>query len=100
MFLGRSRRMRSGLFGGAGRRDDARLELLGGLLDAREQRAVRMEVPGGLIEMLRHTAHGVHAIREQVELRGCKADAAVERLAHPMFQRGREPDAMPGLGHA
>ena len=67
-----------GELGGTGGRDDALIEIFGGLVDAREQSTVRLEKPGGFIEIRGNRLHGIHAIREQIELFGLEADAAVE----------------------
>ena len=86
--------------GGARGGDDALLELFGGLFDARQQRAVRLEETGRLIEMRGHRLHGVHAVGEQIEIGGFETHATVEGLAHPVFERRGEADAVARLGHA
>ena len=60
---------RGGQLGGASGCDDALFEIFGGLIDARQQRAMRLEEAGGLVEMRGDGLHGVHAVGEQIELR-------------------------------
>ena len=92
---GRGRKLR-GTRGG----DDSFFELFGGLFDARQQPAVRLEEPGRLVEMRGHGAHGIHAVGQQLEIRAVEPDAAVECLAYPVFERRGEANAVPGFGHA
>ncbi len=44
--------------------------------------------------------HGVHAIAEQRQVGGLETHAAVEGLAHPVFERRRETDAVARFRHA
>ena len=75
--------------------DDAFFESFGCLLYARQQRAMRLEKPGRLIEIGGDRLHGIHAFGEQFEIVVFESHAGVERLAHPVLQRrGDEDSAM------
>ena len=64
-----------------------------------QQFPVGSKKTGLLVEIAADDCNGGHAVGEQGQVAGAKADATVEGLAQPVVQRFGQTDSVPRLGH-